>query len=162
MSSLPKVCKRPKSQPRGWELLLRLPRSGQPPAWPNPAAGGVGWVGTQCVGAAGGCWGGLVSSEGPMGAWGTQPLCSSPRRGVQVLWTSCRSFWVSRRSPPSVPACKLAGSRSAQRFPWVLSPGVPGGCGHLLHKASPCHSCCADTKRISADVSVKCLEHNNR
>lgn len=68
---------------------------------------------------------------------GTQPLCSSPRRGEQVLWTPCRSFWVSRRSPPSAPACKLAGSRSAQRFPWVLSPGVPGGCGHLCTKPLP-------------------------
>lgn len=70
---------------------------------------------------------------------GTQPLCSSPRRDKQVLWTPVQKLLGLQKEPTSSPACELAGSRSTQRFPWVLSPRVLGGRGHLHTKPLPVH-----------------------
>lgn len=162
VSSLPKVCRRPKSQPRGWELLLRLPRSGQLPAWPNPAAGGVGRVGTERVGAAGGCWGSLVSSEGPMGAWGHPAPLLQPQEGRTGAMDPVQKLLGLQKEPTLSPGLQARWQQEHSEVPLGAEPWGGWGMRASLHKASPCHSCCADTKCISADVSVKCLEHNNQ
>lgn len=122
MSSLPKVCKRPKSQPRGWELLLRLPRSGQLPAWPNPAAGGVGWVGTECVGAAGGCWDGLVSSEGPVGAWGHPAPLLQPQEGRAGAVDLVQKLLGLQKEPTLSPSLQARWQQERSEVPLGAEP----------------------------------------
>lgn len=67
-----------------------------------------------------------------------------------------------QKEPTLSPGLQARWQQEHSEVPLGAEPWGGWGMRASLHKASPCHSCCADTKCISADVSVKCLEHNNQ
>lgn len=141
---------------------MRLLRCGQLPAWPNPAAGGVGRVGTDHVGAAGGCWGSSVSSEGLVGAWGHPAPLLQPQEGQAGAVDPRAEAFGSPEGAHLIPSLRARWQQKHPEVPLGAEPQGAWGTRASSHKASPCPSCCADMKRISADASMQCSEHNNR